>query len=339
VFQKDTILATNTYGSVGENQLTNEARTFYRLDLIKRLLPFLPMFADGQKKTVPAHTGGFGSGQIQWRKFASLAAATTPLTEGVPPVGDNLSISTVTANLSQYGKLLKITDIAANAGIDDVARESKNLLAENAGQSLHQLLITELKNATGTQIANGRAARTDLVATDILNAYEIKKAVRTLHNNKAPRFPDGCYHGLLHPNQVFDLSNDDEWIDVTTQSGGGARDNGPSMLQYGQMGFVGKFHNTLFKMSTDTPSYTGPTSYGALIYGPDFYAMCDFVGMTMNDVNPQSNLGMDVTYIPPGVKDKQDPFGQYGVAGWFCAFVAKILDDGRAVLLHTGATA
>lgn len=331
----------NTYAAVGgENQLSNEGRIFYRMDLIQRLLPFLPMLAEGQKRTVPGRSGGWTSNQIQWRQFASLSLATTPLTEGVPPTGKNLSVSTVSANLSQYGDIVKVTDVLVGASIDDVAREAQDLLAEQAGQTLHALLMTELKNNTTTQIANGKAARTDLLVGDVINAYEIKKAVRTLHRNKVPRFPDGFYHGLLHPDSVFDLSNDSEWIDVTTMGGMGGESRGaPSLVQYAERGYVGKFHNVLFRMSTDAPQYSTPTSFGALIFGPNWFGLADFVGMTMKDINAESGRGIDVSYIPPTTREKVDPLGQFGIAGWKVAFVAKILDNARAVILHHGATA
>lgn len=331
-------MSTNTYTSAGANQLSNEGQIYYRLDLIKRLLPFLPMFAEGQKRTVPKRSGGFTSGQIHWRKVAALATATTPLTEGVPPDAKSLSVTTVTANLSQYGDIVKLTDVLVGASIDDMAREAQDVLGEQAGQTLHALLITELKNNTVTQIANGRAARTDLLATDVLNAYEVKKAVRTLHKAKVKRFGDGLYHGLISPDQLFDLSNDDEWIDVTTNSAGAA--GAPSMVQYAHMGFVGKFHNVLFKMSTDCPAYTTTAStHGALIYGPDWFGLSDFVGMTMGDINASTNMGVSVKYISPQTDSKEDPLNQYGVAGWLVAFVAKILDNSKGVLLHTGYTA
>ena len=334
-------MATNSYGSAaGANALTNEQRTFYNLDLIKRLLPYLPMIAEGQKRTIPRRTGGFGSGQIQWRKVAALATATTPLTEGVPPTAKDLSVTTVTANLSQYGDIVKLTDVLVGASIDDMAREAQSVLAEQAGQTLHALTMTELKSNSVSQIANGKANQAALTAYDVLTAYEIKKAVRTLHNAKAPRFPDGFYHGLLHPNQVFDLSNDPEWIDLTNQSGGSADMSGPSAIKYGANGFVGQFHNTRFRMSTEVPTHsTNANAYGALVYGPDWFGICDFVGMTLPTISPDTNLGVTVDYIPPSQKEKTDLLGQYGVAGWLVAFVAKILDSSRAVVVWTGVTA
>lgn len=331
-------MATNTYGSASGNQLTNEGRIYYRLDLIKRLLPYIPMLSEGQKRSVPKRSGGFSSGQIHWRQIAALATATTPLIEGVPPTAKSLSVTTVTANLSQYGDIVKLTDVLVGASIDDMAMEAQDVLAEQAGQTLHALLITELKNNTTTQIANGRAARTDLLATDVVNAYEVKKAVRTLHRNKVRRFPDGFYHGLLHPDNVFDLSNDDEWVDVTTNSGP-STNGGPSMIQYANAGFVGKFHNVLWKMSTDAPAYTSPSTYAGLVYGPDWFGLADFVGQTIGSVDAESNLGVDVKYIPPETESKEDPLNQFGVAGWKVAFVAKVLDNAKGVLLHAGSTA
>jgi hypothetical protein len=50
-----------------------------------------------------------------------------------------------------------------------------------------------------------------------MNYMEVKKAVRTLRRNHAKVFPDGFYHGIVHTDVVFDLTNDmTHWVDVAT---------------------------------------------------------------------------------------------------------------------------
>ena len=84
-----------TYGG-----LTAEQKTFYDRTLLDRLLPNLVYMKYGQKKPFKGHEGD----TINFRRFNSLAVATTPLTEGVVPSGNSLSITAVTATVQQYGR-------------------------------------------------------------------------------------------------------------------------------------------------------------------------------------------------------------------------------------------
>lgn len=79
--------------------LTNETKKFYDLKLLERALPELVHAQFGQSRPIPPHQGV----SINFRKFASLPAATSALTEGTPPSASTLSISTVAATVSQYG--------------------------------------------------------------------------------------------------------------------------------------------------------------------------------------------------------------------------------------------
>lgn len=313
---------------------TVEQRIYYNLALIKRLKPMLVMFEDGQKKTVPKHAGGFASGQIQWRKVSALSLATTPLTEGTTPSGSTLTTSEVTTYLRQYGDWLQNSDILITAGIDPMMEEIVDVLGEQAGQTIHSLIISELKNNTTVQIVNGKAARTDLVSTDVMTAWEAKKAVRTLEVNKVPRFRDKSYHALIGPYGKFDLSNDPDYTDFSKNWGGIAKDGGPDLINY----YVGTVNGAMFKESTEAPSYTGPVTYGTLIYGPDWYGTVDFEAQAVGNVDAETNMGIAVMVVPTEQATKDDPLAQRGTAGWKVAFAAKILDNARAVLIHHGAT-
>jgi len=86
---------TNTYSS-----LTNEQKTYFERKLLSRLLPNLVFAKYGQKKSMPKNEGD----KINFRRFNSLAAATTPLTEGVTPDGAALDITKVEAQVAQLTK-------------------------------------------------------------------------------------------------------------------------------------------------------------------------------------------------------------------------------------------
>ena len=90
-----TTLLTGASGQSGN--LSPEMKTFYDMTLIDEAQAQLVHDQFGQKRPIPANKGK----TIEFRKFAPLAKATTPLTEGVTPDGKSLNVSTVTATVSQ----------------------------------------------------------------------------------------------------------------------------------------------------------------------------------------------------------------------------------------------
>lgn len=324
------------------NNVDNEQQIYYVAKLIKRLLPYLPLWEDAQKQTIPTHAGGFGaSGVIQMRKFASLAVSTTPLSEGVPPDGLNLSTSKVEVSLVQYGDWIKITDMLATASIDDVMKEAMDLLAENAGRKLHQVIMNALTGGDVTQIVYGGSATApeQLTAEDVVTSAQIKKAVRTLRANNVPPYPDGYYRGILHPFQAYDLMSDSLWQDVAKYNGGAGAGGGIDLIS----GEIGKIHGVRFRESTevlvDTAGASSANTYSSFVYGPNAFGVFDFKTQTVNSIDAETGRGMTIHTVPVNSPTKDDPLGQFGLVGWKAAFAAKVIDALRIVRIRTGATA
>lgn len=83
-----------------QSSLSPTMQTYYDKKLIMRLLPTLVHMKYAQKRPIPKNGGKV----INFRKFSPLAVATTPLTEGVTPAGNSLTITEIEATLAQYGK-------------------------------------------------------------------------------------------------------------------------------------------------------------------------------------------------------------------------------------------
>ena len=90
-----------------QNQLTAEDRTFYEKTLLTRLLPQLNFYKDARKKKLPKNSGR----TMNFRKFNSLTAPSSSLSEGVTPEGNDLTISTITATVAQEGDYVVISDL------------------------------------------------------------------------------------------------------------------------------------------------------------------------------------------------------------------------------------
>jgi len=82
-------------------QIDQEVNNYYDRTLLERLLPLLVYTRFGQIRDIPRKSG---TNTIKFRRYSSLSAATTALTEGITPVGSQLSITDITADVSRYGR-------------------------------------------------------------------------------------------------------------------------------------------------------------------------------------------------------------------------------------------
>lgn len=310
--------------------LSEELRNYYSMRLIGRLLARLPAFADAQKTTIPKNSGK----TVQWRKWDSLALVTAALTEGDPPTAQTLSTSEVTGTLAQYGGYVKISKLAMDTFIDQIADQAEQVLAEQAGRSLHSLLIDVIEAGTVIQYASTATSRVTVGAAMLLTVGELNEAVRTLELANVPRFPDGFYHAIAHPRVKYDLINSTTYREqnlyVSTES-----------LRRGELTEIG---GVKLLFTSEAPEYVdaGATSaevYATIVYGPDAYGVVDLAGSTIGRIDPQTQKGVDVIVIPATTPSKVDPLNQYGTLGWIATFVAKILDQTRMVRIESSATA
>ena len=81
------------------SSLSPRALAFYKREAIETARALLTYAKWGVKEPMKENTGK----QINFVRYDKLAAATTPLTEGVTPTGQTLTVTDVTATLTQYG--------------------------------------------------------------------------------------------------------------------------------------------------------------------------------------------------------------------------------------------
>jgi len=291
------------------------------------LLPYIPLQKDADRPTVGRNTGT----GLQWRKWGALPLATSALTEGTPPTENAVTVTAVTATLAQYGAFLKISDLLIVAGIDPAMEQVNDLEAEQAGRSVHTLIVNSLASGSSVQYANGRVSRVTVQAGDNFNVAEIKKSVRTLKKNNVMRFPDGFYHGTLTPSQWYDVRADTTYVNMNLYV------NTENL----QKGFLGAVEGVQFyETSTDNPVFTaggagGIDVHAAFVYGPGAYGAVDLATQTVGDIDPLTNRGLDVLVVPANTPSKIDPLQQYGVAGWKVAYVVQVLDALRMLRCET----
>ena len=319
-------MATQTYAA-----LTNLQRNAYERMLLPRALANLVMLKDAEKGSVPKNSGL----TTEWRAWAALSLATTALTEGTAPADSALSISKVTATVAQYGAWVKASDLLVHQGIDPVWAQIYKLLGEQAGASLHTKLVSIVAAGTNVRYV-GQTSRTAVTAANIMTVAEIRKAVRTLRAANTARFPDGFYHAIIHPNVAYDIMSDTAWRNPNEYRG----DFSSNSIASGELGSI---YGVKFFESTDAPIFAaggggGIDVYGTLIYGPGWFGSRDLEAQPQASVDPQTQLGIRVTGVPVDTETKDDPLGQFGVAGWKTTAVFVILQQFRGVRIESSAT-
>ena len=168
----------------------------------------------GQKRPIPQ-----GSGKtIEFRKFAPLDKALVPLTEGVTPDGSNLTVSAMTATVSQYGDYITQSDVLELTALDNTIIEATKLLGRQAGLTLDTVTRNVLQAGTNVSFASKWSGttetvvtqRSDLDATAVLKVDTVAQVVAKLRSVNAPTI-DGYYVAIIHPYAAYDLMKDEEW--------------------------------------------------------------------------------------------------------------------------------
>lgn len=175
---------------------------YYERKLIENAKPEMVHARDAQKRPLPENNGK----HVNFRRMIPFEAVTTPLTEGVTPEGQTIRQTAFTAMVKPYGSHVEITDELDLYHIDNLHRETANLLSDQAALSLDTICRDAMCAGMNVQYAGTAASRSALTASDKLTAADIKKAVRTLKRNNCKPFADGFYHAIVHPDAVFDLT-------------------------------------------------------------------------------------------------------------------------------------
>ena len=192
--------------------LDAEMKIFYSKYLITLAEPNLVHDQHGQKHPIPAN----GGKTIEFRKYDSLPKALKPLVEGVTPHGNKLSVSTITATISQFGDYIELSDTLLLTAIDNNLVQATELLASQAGRTLDTITREVLVGGTNVQYGEGvKLSRAALVGgeasgNDYLTVKAIRMAVRTLKVMNAPKI-NGDYAGIIHPSCEYDIMDDPAW--------------------------------------------------------------------------------------------------------------------------------
>ena len=147
--------STELKNTTSTSGMTAEMKTYYEKRLLDQAEPALVHDQFGDKYPIPQN----GGKTIEFRKYDSLPKATTPLTEGVTPNGQALNVSTITAEVKQYGGWTPITDTLQLTAIDNNIVQATKILASQAGRTIDS--VTRDILAGGTNVIYAPKVGTD----------------------------------------------------------------------------------------------------------------------------------------------------------------------------------
>lgn len=121
-------------------------------------------------------------------RFNRVALPFAPLSEGVPPTGQSMSIGTVSATAEQWGDKITLTDVAEMTIKHPLFQKAIELTALQIAETLERNTFDALMAGTQINYVNSRGARASLVAGDVMNPFEITRMYGALATLGAPRF-------------------------------------------------------------------------------------------------------------------------------------------------------
>lgn len=195
-----------------DSGLSDEMKTYYSDYLIDMAEPKLVHDQFAQKHPIPRQGGKI----IEFRKYSPLPKILTPLTEGVTPDGQKLTMSVLTAQVAQFGGFIELSDILLLTAIDNNLVQATKLLGSQAGRTLDTITREVLVGGTNVQYgAASKAARYLLVGgestgNDYLSVDAVKRAVRYLKAMNAEKVGES-YVSIINQDCTYDITNDPDW--------------------------------------------------------------------------------------------------------------------------------
>ena len=111
-----------------------------------------------------------------------------PLAEGVPPIGQTMTLQQVTAQAQQWGDKVTITDVAEMTIKHPLFKKAIELVALQLAETMERNTFVNLMAGGQINYVNSRGSRAALVAGDVMNPHEVNRANAMLETLGAPRY-------------------------------------------------------------------------------------------------------------------------------------------------------
>jgi N4-gp56 family major capsid protein len=299
--------------TTGSASLTAELREHYNKELLYTATPELVHDKHARKYPIPRGEGKTAS----WRRYRLLDPATTPLTEGVTPAGNKLSMDKISVTVQQYGDFVPFSDVVTVTSIDPVMQANTEVQGQQAGNTVDTVARDVYNAGLNVRYANGRTSRGTVAAGDVMAEAEIKKLRRSLARKNVRKI-GGYYIAIIHPDTTVDIQSTDAW-NKTAQYQDKAQI---------ETGMVFRLFGIQFEETSNAKVF-----YGAGAAGIDVYSTLCFGADALGSATIES-LGLEMIYKGLGSGGTEDPLNQRQTQGWKLSYAAKILNEDYVVRLE-----
>lgn len=320
-------------------------QAYYDRKLLERALPNIVHAKFGQDRPLKSRS----TNTIMFRRWEALAVATTPLVEGITPVGSSLSKTDITVAIKQYGDYVTVTDVLEWTSRDEVLNEAADVLGEQSGQSLDQVCRDVIVAGTSVFCLTDDVGASDATRTNVdglINAVALNKALRLLQNNNAKMFTKlikpgtgigtqailPSFWGIIHPNVFYSARALTGFVSVKDY---------PAQQEVIE-GEVGNYREVRFVMTTFAkifPSAGANVASGHITTDTTKEDVFATMILAMNAYGkvPLTGHAMENITKPLGSAGTADPLNQRGTSGWKAAQAFKILNNAFMTRIESGA--
>lgn len=305
--------ATLSPNKTSQNSMSPSMKTFYDTALLENARDVLifDQFAEHQK---------IHGNSVEFRKFDTFPLALTPITEGVTPTGQSFGMTRITADTTQHGDYVTITDRLEYEAYDDIIYGATTEMGAAGGKTKDVLTRNVITAGNSVAYAPTSAgvevtSRAGLSDTCLLTPALINRARTWLVKNNAPKI-NGWFVCILHPSVAEDFRNSTEWKEYHKYN-----DTAPIFK-----GEIGEMHGFRFIESNlakvhDRGANNKP-SYDTLCFGAKAFGVVEPENESMRMI----------------IKDKKEiggPLDLYSTIGYKFSHAAVILYQERLLRIES----
>lgn len=282
---------------------------------------------------------------IKWRRVTPFNVSTTALTEGVTPSASGVSYTDITATLSQYGDIRRITDVIEDTHEDPWLNWISEESGKQAATTKETLLWSTVSAASTIFYSNGTATASVNTAID---EDLVRAGINQLKRNHARRITkrisaspgiatepvNAGFVAVGHTDLERDLRALTGFVPV--EKYGSVTPIHPNEL--------GKFEDVRFILTPHlTPSLAagsgtlnGMRSAGGA--NVDVYKLIMFGQEAFGTVALKGKDSVQMAVTNPKMGTPSDELGQRGSVSWKFWHADAILNDAWICALYSGAT-
>lgn len=288
----------------------------------------------------------FGGTDNKWITGSNVSTfASNHLTaEGVTPSADTLTATDITVVQAQYACLYAVTDQTVDMYEDNIPAEMKVQTGQRIGLVREMVRYGKLKAMTNAFFAGGTTTATVDESISINLIRKVTKSLKANHAKMITKILDAGPNFATAPVEASYL------VFCHTDMEPAIRDlpGFKTTAEYARRKViheneVGSCENFRFILSPELAPYidsgaavgsTGLYSTGAA--NIDVYPVIVAAEDAWGQLSLKGKKSLDVTWIPPGTKDTNDPLGQRGYIGAKTYFQATMLNQGWAAVVECG---